>query len=173
MLKPGDVIEKIDGPITRDFIKGYGKASGDKNPIHTNDFIAKKFGLKGVIAHGMLSMGLGIFHVNKLAFEENGKLTNVGCEMRGMLRPGDWLYTVLKVEKIEGDKITLSMIQDSKMPLKIEKDGQVIEEFEGQKRGWVKDKEKDGISTEETPEGTLTYRRWLVNKGWAEITISK
>lgn len=36
----------------------YAGASGDFNPIHWNDRIASEVGLGGVIAHGMLTMGL-------------------------------------------------------------------------------------------------------------------
>lgn len=36
----------------------YAGASGDFNPIHWNDRFATEVGLGGVIAHGMLTMGL-------------------------------------------------------------------------------------------------------------------
>lgn len=36
----------------------YAGASGDFNPIHWNQRIAEEVGLPGVIAHGMLTMGL-------------------------------------------------------------------------------------------------------------------
>ncbi len=62
--------------------------------------------------------------------------------------------------------------QNSKMPLKLEKDGAVIKTFEAEERGWVSEKEKPLITTEETAEGTLTYREALVNKGWAKIRLS-
>lgn len=172
MIEAGQVIEKIDGPITRKQIKKYGKASGDRNPIHMNDMIAEKFGLKGVIAHGMLGFGLGVHHVDELANEQNGKLINVGCEMRGMLRPGDWLITTITIDEVNENEISFTFIQDSKMPLKIEKDGQVVTRYEGAKKEWVKEKEESGIGTEETEKGTLTYRRWLVNKGWGKIKLS-
>lgn len=36
----------------------YAGASGDFNPIHWNDRFAREVGLDGVIAHGMLTMGI-------------------------------------------------------------------------------------------------------------------
>ncbi len=48
-------------PVTRLQLIKYAGASGDFNPIHTIDEEAKKAGLPGVIAHGMLTaatMGL-------------------------------------------------------------------------------------------------------------------
>ena len=50
--------------ITRDHLKAYGAASGDPNPMHTDEEFARNAGYRGVFAHGMLSMGwLGQFLV--------------------------------------------------------------------------------------------------------------
>jgi acyl dehydratase len=54
----------VKGPITREHLKGYAAASGDPNPMHTDDEFARNAGYPGVFAHGMLSMGwLGQFLV--------------------------------------------------------------------------------------------------------------
>jgi acyl dehydratase len=54
----GSSIEAVKvGPISLDMLKLYAKASGDYNPIHTDEAAAKKAGLPGIIAHGMLSAG--------------------------------------------------------------------------------------------------------------------
>jgi acyl dehydratase len=44
--------------VTRADLVRYAGASGDFNPIHYSDRIAAAMGLPGVIAHGMLTMGL-------------------------------------------------------------------------------------------------------------------
>jgi len=44
--------------ITRADLIRYAGASGDTNPIHWSDRIARRVGLPGVIAHGMLTMAL-------------------------------------------------------------------------------------------------------------------
>lgn len=46
--------------ITRDSLVRYAGASGDFNPIHYRDDIAQSVGLPGVLAHGMLTMGLAV-----------------------------------------------------------------------------------------------------------------
>ncbi|MEK9578191.1 MAG: MaoC family dehydratase [Aquiluna sp.] len=46
--------------ITRDSLVRYAGASGDFNPIHYRDDIAQQVGLPGVLAHGMLTMGISI-----------------------------------------------------------------------------------------------------------------
>ncbi|MGY1742400.1 MULTISPECIES: MaoC/PaaZ C-terminal domain-containing protein [unclassified Blastococcus] len=45
-------------PVTRADLVRYAGASGDLNPIHWSDRVAMAVGLPGVIAHGMLTMGL-------------------------------------------------------------------------------------------------------------------
>lgn len=44
--------------VTRADLVRYAGASGDLNPIHWSDRVATAVGLPGVIAHGMLTMGL-------------------------------------------------------------------------------------------------------------------
>ena len=48
----------IETRVDRDRVVRYAGASGDFNPIHYNDDFATDVGLPGVIAHGMLTMGL-------------------------------------------------------------------------------------------------------------------
>lgn len=44
--------------LTRESLVRYAGASGDFNPIHYRDDVAAHVGLPGVLAHGMLTMGL-------------------------------------------------------------------------------------------------------------------
>ena len=46
--------------ITRADLVAYADASGDHNPIHQDESVARSVGLPGVIAHGMLTMGLAV-----------------------------------------------------------------------------------------------------------------
>lgn len=46
--------------LTRDHLVRYAGASGDFNPIHYRDDVAAAAGLPGVLAHGMLTMGLAV-----------------------------------------------------------------------------------------------------------------
>ena len=51
--------EVVEGSVflTREHLVRYAGASGDFNPIHYRDDVAKEVGLDGVLAHGMLTMG--------------------------------------------------------------------------------------------------------------------
>lgn len=59
-LTLGQVVAEKTFKITRDSLVRYAGASGDFNPIHYRDDIAKSVGLPGVLAHGMLTMGVSI-----------------------------------------------------------------------------------------------------------------
>ena len=54
----GDIVVSEQISITRDTLVRYAGASGDFNPIHYRDDVARAVGLDGVLAHGMLTMGL-------------------------------------------------------------------------------------------------------------------
>ena len=58
-VKVGDELPEKVIPLTRQDLVNYAGVSGDLNPIHWDDEIAKQVGLDTAIAHGMLTMGLG------------------------------------------------------------------------------------------------------------------
>ena len=59
-LEVGAIVAEASFPLTRDSLVRYAGASGDFNPIHYRDDIAAGVGLPGVLAHGMLTMGLAV-----------------------------------------------------------------------------------------------------------------
>ena len=59
-LEVGQEIGSIEYRLIRDSLVRYAGASGDFNPIHYRDDIAKAVGLDGVLAHGMLTMGAAV-----------------------------------------------------------------------------------------------------------------
>lgn len=56
----GDVVAERTVHLTRESLVRYAGASGDFNPIHYRDDVAARVGLPGVLAHGMLTMGLSV-----------------------------------------------------------------------------------------------------------------
>jgi len=59
-LEVGQVVAERAYHLTRDALVRYAGASGDFNPIHYRDDLAQSVGLPGVLAHGMLTMGLAV-----------------------------------------------------------------------------------------------------------------
>lgn len=58
-VKVGDQLPEKTYPLTRQDLVNYAGVSGDLNPIHWDDEMAKVVGLETAIAHGMLTMGIG------------------------------------------------------------------------------------------------------------------
>jgi len=74
--------------FTKEQIAAYAEAGGDHNPIHLDDGFARSVGLPGVIAHGLLQMGI----LGTVAAEASGgpsHLTRLFVRFAGMVRPGD------------------------------------------------------------------------------------
>ena len=59
-LEVGQEIGSRTFKLTRDSLVRYAGASGDFNPIHYRDDFAQSVGLPGVLAHGMLTMGVAV-----------------------------------------------------------------------------------------------------------------
>lgn len=59
-LEVGQVVAERTVHLTRDSLVRYAGASGDFNPIHYRDDVAAQVGLPGVLAHGMLTMGIAV-----------------------------------------------------------------------------------------------------------------
>jgi len=59
-LETGQVVAERTVHLTRDSLVRYAGASGDFNPIHYRDDVAAEVGLPGVLAHGMLTMGIAV-----------------------------------------------------------------------------------------------------------------
>ncbi|MFX1495877.1 MAG: MaoC family dehydratase [Promethearchaeota archaeon] len=174
-LEVGKTIKNEFNAITRDLLQQYAKASGDTNPIHTNDAVAERAGLKGIIAHGLFSFGF----ISKL-FEdflnqgEYGKIIEIGVEMRGMVRCGDLLITEATVNNIEAKRIYFDIKQTTITNVDVkDKDGNIVKKFEAGERGYIseKDIERGLVKTKEVPEGVLTYRERIATPGQAIIEL--
>jgi acyl dehydratase len=64
--------------ITRADLVRYAEASGDHNPIHQDDDVARGVGLPGVIAHGMYTMALAARAVTE--WFPGAEVVSLGCK---------------------------------------------------------------------------------------------
>jgi acyl dehydratase len=88
----------VKPPVTQEQLRRYAAASGDYNPIHLDPDAARRVGLDGVIAHGMLSMAfLGQFVNQQIADEPGARVGRLKVRYIGMVRPGDTLTCLGKV----------------------------------------------------------------------------
>ncbi len=72
----GEVVAHGSFHLTRDTLVRYAGASGDFNPIHYRDSVAESVGLPGVLAHGMLTMGLAVQPVVDWLGGDPGQVTD-------------------------------------------------------------------------------------------------
>jgi acyl dehydratase len=107
-LKPGDEHQEIVvDDLSRTQLVMYSGASGDYNPLHTDDVYTKEVaGYPSVFAHGMLTMGLtGKMLTNYVG---DGRLTKFGVRFTNQVWPGDTLTstaTVTELREEDGDKL--------------------------------------------------------------------
>jgi acyl dehydratase len=85
----GDAMpELVKGPLQKLQHVMYAGASGDFNPLHTDDDFAKAVGMKGgVIAHGMLIMGIVGQAITSWIPRKD--LKKFGVRFAGMTKPGN------------------------------------------------------------------------------------
>ena len=57
-ISEGDEAPVVNHELSRSDLVAYAGASGDMNPMHTDEVAAKNAGLPSVFGHGMFSMGL-------------------------------------------------------------------------------------------------------------------
>jgi len=99
-LQQGQKLEPlVKPPVTKVQLVKYAGASGDFNPLHTDDAFAQSIGMPGVIAHGMLVMGFLGQYVMELA-GTSATLTNFNMRFGAMTRPGDEITCLASVKKI-------------------------------------------------------------------------
>ena len=93
--------------FTPEQIAAYAAAGGDHNPIHLDDDFARSVGLPGVIAHGLLQMGL----LATVASEAAGgpeNLKRLFVRFAGMVVPGDTV--TFKATPVGEGRLELSAI---------------------------------------------------------------
>lgn len=73
----GEVIAERSVHLTRESLVRYAGASGDFNPIHYRDDVAAEVGLPGVLAHGMLTMGVAVGTLAE-ALGDTGRILEYG-----------------------------------------------------------------------------------------------
>lgn len=108
-LKVGDTYtECLVEDLKRTQIVQYAGASGDYNPLHTDEvFTTKVAGYPSVFAHGMLTMGMtGRLLTNYVG---DGRLTKFGVRFTKQVWPGDTLHGTATVDKVVDGHVELSV----------------------------------------------------------------
>jgi acyl dehydratase len=104
----GDSRERVlTKDLTRTQIVQYAGASGDYNPLHTDDLYAREVaGYPGVFAHGMLTMAMTARALTD--WVGDGVLASYGVRFKSQVWPGDHLtarVTVAAIREQDGGHV--------------------------------------------------------------------
>lgn len=127
-IEAGKTVETVlVEDLKRTTIVQYAGASGDYNPLHSDElFTTKVAGYPSVFAHGMLTMGMTGRLVTDLVGAEN--VTSFGGRFTSQVFPGDTLTGKLVVDSVDGGVASMTVTTTNQ-------DGVVV--FSGQAKGKV------------------------------------
>jgi len=110
-MNAGEAFDPITYSLTRADLVAYAEASGDPNPIHQDEDVARSVGLPGVIAHGMLTLGLAGRAV--AAWTDGAEVVELGCKFTNpVVVPAEGSVEVVvsgSVKKIEDGLATIAL----------------------------------------------------------------
>ena len=100
--------ERLVEDLKRTQIVMYAGASGDYNPVHTDEvFTTEVAGYPSVFAHGMLTMGMtGKMLTNYVG---DGRLTEYGVRFTSQVFPGDTLDATATVTAVADGIVELDI----------------------------------------------------------------
>jgi acyl dehydratase len=112
-VEVGTQLPSLAARFTRERLVRYAGASTDFNPIHYSEHFARRAGLPGVIAHGMLTMGTALRVVTNWVGDP-GRVTSYFVRFtRPVMVPDDAdgveVQFNASVAAIEGSLVTISI----------------------------------------------------------------
>ncbi|MCK6067298.1 MULTISPECIES: MaoC/PaaZ C-terminal domain-containing protein [Microbacterium] len=112
MSAVGDVVAERTVHLTRESLVRYAGASGDFNPIHYRDDVAAEVGLPGVVAHGMLTMGIAVGAIGEW-LGDPGRILEYGVRFTRpvVVHPdnGADLHIVAKLGAVDEDVVRIDL----------------------------------------------------------------
>jgi acyl dehydratase len=101
----GDRLPELRVTPDAGLTKRYAEASGDPNPIHTDEEFARSVGLPGCILHGLWSMAQVARAHSALADGDPRALRRLRVQFRGMGFPEQEVVVSATVSAVAGDRI--------------------------------------------------------------------
>jgi acyl dehydratase len=90
----GDPILTVEQTIDRDQTFRYAEASGDRNPIHVDENVAKMAGLPGIVVHGLCTMAFASrVMIDKLCGGDPVRLKRLRVQFSRPVFPGQSIMT--------------------------------------------------------------------------------
>jgi acyl dehydratase len=104
-LAVGDPIPELRVTPDAGLTKRYAEASGDPNPIHTDEEFARSVGLPGCILHGLYSMAQVARAHSALADGDPRALKRLRVQFRGMGFPEQEIVVTGTVKEVSDGRI--------------------------------------------------------------------
>ena len=112
MIDVGDIVAERWVQLSRESLVRYAGASGDFNPIHYRDDVASAVGLPGVLAHGMLTMGIAVETIVPW-LRDSGRILEYGVRFTRPVvvapEAGAQLHVVAKVGAVDEDSARIDL----------------------------------------------------------------
>jgi acyl dehydratase len=96
----------VFGPLSRQQLARYAGASGDFNPMHTDEAFAQKAGMPSVFGHGLLGAGVLARLVER--WLGGADVTSYSARFVGQVWPGDVLTCTGRADAVEAGVATCS-----------------------------------------------------------------
>lgn len=108
--RAGEELPPLSRTVTRDDIRAYADASGDHNPLHQDDALARSVGFPGVIAHGMFTMAHLAGSVERWTGDP-AAIERLSVQFREPVFPGDRIVAAGRVRSVDptGGTVTLDL----------------------------------------------------------------
>lgn len=104
----GDGLPALARVVTRQDVRDYADVSGDRNPLHLDDEVARRAGFPGIIAHGMFTLG----HLSSCLVQwvgDPGAVVRLKAVFRSPVAMGDTIMAGGRVRSIDADARTATL----------------------------------------------------------------
>jgi acyl dehydratase len=103
---PGDAIPPLVRAVEREDLVTYAELSGDRNPLHQDDAVARAAGFDGVIAHGMFTMGHLAACLDRWV-GDGGEVVRLSAQFRSPVSLGETIVAAGRVRAVDRDAGTI------------------------------------------------------------------
>jgi acyl dehydratase len=124
-FKQGDPLPELRVTPDAGLTKRYAAASGDPNPIHTDEEFAKSVGLPGVILHGLYTMAQVAKAHTDAAGGDPRALKRLAVQFRGMGVPEQEIVVTATVKESRDGTVVTDTIAS-------QRDNQIIRNAEAE-----------------------------------------
>jgi acyl dehydratase len=104
----GDELPPVSRTVTREDVRAYAEASGDRNPLHVDDEVGRAAGFGGVIAHGMLTMGHLASAIERWVGDD-AFVRRIKVQFRSPVSMGETIVARARVRSVEAETRTVRL----------------------------------------------------------------